>query len=77
MPRDRRRGYACAVSTTKLLLTTGEQVEVEGMIQEVERSLENAARSTSGTLAWLKDTGTSESVGVNPAHVVTVRPGDG
>jgi hypothetical protein len=65
-----------ALRTTKLLLITGEQVEVEGLIEEVGRRLQDAARSSSGTLAWLRDTGTDEPVGVNPAHVVTLRPGD-
>jgi hypothetical protein len=62
--------------STKLVLVTGEQVEVDGEIQEVGRLLQDAARSASGTLAWLKDAGTEETVGVNPAHVVTVRRGD-
>jgi hypothetical protein len=65
-----------ALATTKLLLVTGEQVEVGGPIEDVERRLADAARSTSGTLAWLKDAGTNESVGVNPAHVVTLRRGE-
>ena len=61
--------------STKLILITSEQVEVEGRMEEVGRLLQDAARSASGTLAWLKDSRTEETVGVNPAHVVTVRPG--
>jgi len=61
--------------STKLILITSEQVEVEGQMEEVGRRLQDAARSASGTLAWLRDARTEETVGVNPAHVVTVRPG--
>jgi hypothetical protein len=62
--------------STKLILVSNEQVEVDGQIEEVGRLLQDAARSASGTLAWLKDARTAETVGINPAHVVTVRPGD-
>jgi hypothetical protein len=59
---------------TNLLLVTGEQLEVEGSIEEVAKALENAARSSPGTLAWLKNTTAEPRFGVNPAHIVTVRP---
>ena len=62
--------------STKVLLITGELLEVEGPINDVERLVEDAARSTTGTLAWLKDARTEEPVGVNPMHDVTLRPGD-
>jgi hypothetical protein len=62
--------------TTKLLLVTGEQIEVEGSMDDVAKRLENAARSSAGTLAWLREAATQEPLGVNPARVVTVRPGD-
>ena len=64
------------MSSTKLVLVTGEQLEVAGPLEQIERGLQDAARSSSGTLAWLKEAGSSEPVGVNPAHVVIVRPGD-
>jgi hypothetical protein len=64
------------VATTKLLLVTGEQLEVEGTVEDAAKALENAARSSAGTLAWLKETATEEVLGVNPAQVVTVRTGD-
>ena len=47
---------------------------MEGTIQEVEKPLQNAARSSPGTLAWLKDADTGESICVNPVHVVTLAP---
>ena len=67
--------YAARVPSAKLLLVTGELIEVDGLIEEIEKSLQNAARSTPGTLAWLKDSNSDESVGVNPAHVAMLRPG--
>jgi hypothetical protein len=70
-------GYAARVPSTKLLLTTGERVEIEGSKEEVTRALEDASRSTSGTLAWLRNADTGEDVGVNPTHVVMLTPSDG
>ena len=58
---------------TRLYLVTGDRLEVEGAVDEVNRTLQDAARSTQGTLAWLKDLESGEPVGVNPAHVVVVR----
>jgi hypothetical protein len=64
--------------STRLLFSTGDTLEVEGSIQDVEKPLQNAARSSPGTLAWLKDAGSGESVCVNPVHVVTLtQTGDG
>jgi hypothetical protein len=60
---------------TKLLLATGESVEVAGELEEVAKNLENAARSSAGTLVWLDDAATGERFGVNPVQVVWVRRG--
>jgi hypothetical protein len=60
--------------STRVLLSTGDSLDVEGTIQEVEKPLQNAARSSPGTLAWLKDADTGESICVNPVHVVTLAP---
>ena len=64
--------------STRLLLSTGDQLEVAGTIEDVEKPLQNAARSSPGTLAWLKDADSGESVCVNPSQVVTLTqvPGD-
>lgn len=59
--------------TTTLLLSTGETLEVEGPLDEVAKLLENAARSSAGTLAWLHDAEAGERLGVNPTQVVSVR----
>lgn len=64
------------MATTKLLLVTGEQLEVDGSLDEVAKTLENARRSGPGTLAWLRETVGEDRLGVNPAQVVTVRVGE-
>ncbi len=64
------------MATTKLLLATGDQLEVEGSIDEVIKELENAARSSSGTLARLTLSETGEPLAINGAHVVVIRAGD-
>jgi hypothetical protein len=57
---------------TVILLATGDQVEVEGSVDEVVKALENAARSSAGTLARLTRSGSRESFALNAAHVVLV-----
>jgi hypothetical protein len=59
-----------------LLLTTGDWVAVDGTTDEVTRRLEDASRSTTGTLAWLNESDGGQAVGVSPSHVVMVREGD-
>lgn len=58
-----------------LLLSTGEALEIDGELDEVAKQLENAARSSAGTLAWFEQSGDGERFGVNPGHVVTIRRG--
>lgn len=60
---------------TLILLATGEQLEVDASFDEVVKALENAARSSAGTLARLAQTSTGEPVAINAAQVVLVRPG--
>jgi len=64
------------VATTKLLLATGDQLEVDGSPDVVIKELENAARSSAGTLARLTQAGTGEPVAVNASQVVSVRSAD-
>jgi hypothetical protein len=64
------------MATTKLLLATGDQVEVDATIDAVVKALEDAARSSPGTLARLRQSETGEPLAVNAAQVVTARPGD-
>jgi hypothetical protein len=64
------------MATTRLLLTSDDQLEVETSLDEVVKELENAARSSPGTLARLTQAGTGEPVAVNPRQVIWVGPGD-
>ena len=63
----------CALATTKLMLATGEALEVNGPADDVGKTLENAVRSSAGTLAWFDEAPSGERIAVNPAHVVSVR----
>jgi hypothetical protein len=64
------------MGTTRILLATGEQFEVDAPLDEVVKELENAARSSAGTLARLTEAGSGEPVALNAAHVVMVRGPD-
>jgi len=64
------------MATTKLLLSTGDQLAVQGSVDEVIKELENAARSSAGTLARLTQAETGELVAINAAQVVSIRPDD-
>jgi hypothetical protein len=68
------RGIAVEPST-KLLLSTGATLEVAGTLEDVEKLLQNAVRSSPGTLARLEAAEGGAVVGVNPAQVVTVTRG--
>jgi hypothetical protein len=61
---------------TRILLATGDQLEVDESFDEVVKALENAARSSAGTLARLAQSGTGEPVALNAAQVVLVRPSE-
>jgi hypothetical protein len=63
------------VATTTLILATGEELEVDGALEDVAKALENATRSSAGTLAWFDEAPAHERIGINPAHVVSVRSG--
>lgn len=70
--RPSRREEARA-PVTVILLATGDQLEVDASIEEVVKVLENAARSSAGTLARVTRSGTGEAVALNATHVVLVR----
>jgi hypothetical protein len=59
---------------TRILLATGDQLEVDASVDDVVKALENAARSSAGTLARLTLTGSGEPIALNASHVVLVRP---
>ena len=51
----------------------GDVFTVEGTLDEVGSKLSDAARSGQSRLAWFAEDGTDGSVGVNPAHVATLK----
>ena len=65
------------MGSATLLLVTGVELSVQGSAEDAAKALENAARSSTGTLAWLEAADTGEPIGVNPAQVVTVRDAKG
>jgi hypothetical protein len=56
-------------------MANGERLKVEGTLQEVEKTLGDAARSGHSRLAWLTDAEKESPVGVNPVQVSTVSAG--
>jgi len=60
----------------EIRLGNGDVYTVEGTLDEVERGLSDAARSGQARLAWFKERGTAESIGINPAHVAALRGGE-
>jgi hypothetical protein len=63
------------VTVTKLLLVTGETIEVAGGVDEVAKQVEDASRSSAGALAWFERTAGGR-LALNPAHVVAIKPED-
>ena len=61
------------MTATKLLLVTGEAIEVAGGLKEVAKQMEDASRSSAGALAWFERTAGGR-LAVNPAHVVALQP---
>ena len=61
---------------TVIFLTTGERLDVEGTVDGVVKELENAARSSAGTLARLTRSDNGQPIAVNASHVVLVRHDD-
>jgi hypothetical protein len=65
------------VTRADLNMANGERLKVKGTLEEVEKTLSDAARSGQTRLAWLTDAETEKPVGVNPAQVSTVRASGG
>jgi hypothetical protein len=64
------------MATTTLMLATGDQIDVDAPFDAVVKELENASRSSAGTLARFTQSETGETVAISTAHVVMVRPGE-
>ena len=75
-----RSGRGCAgclpwlaVGYAEVRLLNGDVFVVQGTLDEVESKLSDAARSGQSRLAWFTEYGTDGSVGVNPAHVASLK----
>jgi hypothetical protein len=62
-----------AVDYAEVKLLNGDVFVVEGMLDEVEAKLSDAARSGQSRLAWFTEHGTDGSVGINPAQVASLK----
>ena len=60
-------------STTEITVSTGDRYRVEGAVQQVERSILDAARGSIMQLAWFVETESGKDLAVNPEHVVMLR----
>ena len=63
------------MTASKLLLVTGETIEVAGTLEDVAKQIQDASRSSAGALAWFERTAGGR-LAVNPAHVVAIKPED-
>ena len=61
------------VDYAEVRLLNGDVFTVEGTLDEVESKLSDAARSGQSRIAWFTEYGTDGSLGVNPAHVATLK----
>jgi hypothetical protein len=61
---------------SEIRLANGDAFSVEGDLEEVEKELSNAARSGQSRLAWFDEHDGNGRVGVNPAHVASLRAGE-
>jgi hypothetical protein len=61
------------MSATQVTMVTGERYELSGAPEQVERAILSAARGSLLEFAWLEDAASGRVVGINPAHVVSLR----
>ena len=59
---------------TEITIAGLEPVIVGGPVEEVEKALSDAARSGQSRLAWFEELDTRRPIGLNPAHVISLRP---
>ena len=65
------------MANVEIRVLNGDVFSLSGSVEDAEKKLSDAARSGQSRLAWFKDRVSGESVGINPAHVVSLRIGDG
>jgi hypothetical protein len=61
-------------AATAVVMVTGERYEVEGSPHDVEAAIVAASRGSILQLAWMTETGSGRSLGINPLHVVALEP---
>jgi hypothetical protein len=61
-------------SITEIKILGGERFRVQGDPKTVERLILDAARGSIMEFAWLTDADTGRPIGINPEHVVTLKP---
>lgn len=54
-------------------MVTGDRLQVNGELAAVEKAILSAARGSLLELAWLEEVGSGRALGINPAHVVSLR----
>jgi hypothetical protein len=54
-------------------MVTGERYELDGAPDQVEKAILAAARGSLLEFAWLHEAASGRIVGINPAHVVSLR----
>ena len=54
-------------------MVNGERFAIDGDPLDVEKAIIAAARGSIMQLAWLEEAESGRSLGVNPAHVVSLR----
>jgi hypothetical protein len=59
------------------MLVTGERYAIGGDLADVEKAVVAAARGSIMQFAWLEEAGSGRSLAINPAHVVSLRAGEG
>ena len=64
------------MAATELTLVTGERYSVTGEPAAVEKAILSAARGSLLEFAWLEEVGSGQGLGINPAHVVSLRSAD-
>lgn len=60
---------------TTVVFANGGTLDVAASLEQVAKQLEDAARSSAGTLAWFHEAAAGDRLGVNPTHVVSIRRG--
>ena len=62
------------MAASEITLVGGATYRVEGESNDVEAQILAAARGSLLELAWLTEAGTGRPLGINPEHVVALRP---